>query len=50
MAPTPDISVVVPVYDEAGAAPALAREIAAAFAGRAFEIVFVDDEIGRAHV
>ncbi|MBL8555798.1 MAG: glycosyltransferase family 2 protein [Phenylobacterium sp.] len=39
----PDISVVVPVYDEAGAAPALAREIAAAFAGRAFEIVFVDD-------
>lgn len=33
----------VPVYDEAGAAPALAREIAAAFAGRAVEIVFVDD-------
>ena len=43
MASTPDISVVVPVYDEAGAAPALAREIAAAFAGRSFEIVFVDD-------
>jgi glycosyltransferase involved in cell wall biosynthesis len=40
---TPDISVVVPVFDEAGAAPALAREIAAAFAGRSFEIVFVDD-------
>src|SRR3954447_10443507 len=39
----PDISVVVPVYDEEGAAPALAREIAAAFAGRSFEIVFVDD-------
>ncbi|WP_293901631.1 glycosyltransferase family 2 protein [Phenylobacterium sp.] len=43
MASTPDISVVVPVFDEEGAAPALAREIAAAFAGRAFEIVFVDD-------
>src|SRR3954464_3029859 len=40
---TPNVSVVVPVYDEEGAAPALAREIAAAFAGRSFEIVFVDD-------
>ena len=40
---TPDISVVVPVFDEEGAAPSLAREIAAAFAGRCFEIVFVDD-------
>ena len=39
----PDISIVVPVFDEEGAAPALAREIAAAFAGRNFEIVFVDD-------
>jgi glycosyltransferase involved in cell wall biosynthesis len=38
-----DVSVVVPVYDEEGAAPALAREIAAAFAGRAVEILFVDD-------
>lgn len=43
MARSPDISVVVPVFDEEGAAPALAREIAAAFAGRSFEIVFVDD-------
>ncbi|PZQ60328.1 MAG: dolichol-phosphate mannosyltransferase [Phenylobacterium zucineum] len=43
MASAPDISVVVPVFDEEGAAPALAREIAAAFAGRNFEIVFVDD-------
>lgn len=43
MSDTPDISVVVPVFDEEGAAPALAREIAAAFAGRNFEIVFVDD-------
>jgi dolichol-phosphate mannosyltransferase len=43
MAQTPDISVVVPVFDEAGAAPALAREIAFAFAGRNAEIIFVDD-------
>jgi glycosyltransferase involved in cell wall biosynthesis len=39
----PEISVVVPVFDEEGAAPALAREIAAAFEGRNYEIVFVDD-------
>jgi glycosyltransferase involved in cell wall biosynthesis len=39
----PDISVVVPVFDEEGAAPGLAREIAAAFDGLSFEIVFVDD-------
>jgi glycosyltransferase involved in cell wall biosynthesis len=39
----PDFSIVVPVFDEAGAAPALAREIAAAFAGRSFELIFVDD-------
>ena len=43
MAKAPDISVVVPVFDEEGAAPALARVIAAAFAGRDYEIVFVDD-------
>jgi glycosyltransferase involved in cell wall biosynthesis len=43
MASAPQISVVVPVFDEEGAAPALAREIAAAFKGRSFEIVFVDD-------
>ena len=42
-ASAPQISVVVPVFDEEGAAPALAREIAAAFRGRSFEIVFVDD-------
>ena len=42
-AATPEISVVVPVFDEEGAAPALAREIAAAFVGRDFEIIFVDD-------
>lgn len=43
MASAPEISIVVPVFDEEGAAPALAREIAAAFQGRAFEILFVDD-------
>src|SRR5579864_4458892 len=41
--PLPEVSVVVPVFDEAGAAPALAREIAAAFAGRRYELIFVDD-------
>jgi dolichol-phosphate mannosyltransferase len=39
----PEISVVVPVFDEEGAAPALAREIAAAFEGRDYEMIFVDD-------
>jgi glycosyltransferase involved in cell wall biosynthesis len=39
----PDVAVVVPVFDEEGAAPALAREIATAFAGRSFELIFVDD-------
>ncbi len=43
MTPSPDISVVVPVFDEEGAAPTLAREIAAAFEGRNVEIIFVDD-------
>lgn len=42
----PDVSIVVPVFDESGAAPTLAREIAAAFAGRNFEIVFVNDASG----
>jgi glycosyltransferase involved in cell wall biosynthesis len=40
---SPDVSVVVPVLDEEGAAPDLAREIAAAFAGRNYELIFVDD-------
>ncbi len=39
----PEISIVVPVHNEAGAAGPLAREIAEAFAGRAHEIIFVDD-------
>lgn len=42
-APAPDFSVVVPVFDEGGAAPRLAREIAAAFAGENYEMIFVDD-------
>jgi glycosyltransferase involved in cell wall biosynthesis len=40
---TLELSVVAPVRDEAGAASQLAREIAAALDGRAYEIVFVDD-------
>ena len=39
----PDISVVVPAYNEAGNVVPLAREIAAALDGRNFEIIFVDD-------
>ena len=39
----PQISIVVPVHDEAGAAGQLARDIAAAFTGRSYEIIFVDD-------
>jgi len=42
----PDISIVVPVCDEEGAAAPLAREIADAFAGRRVEIIFVDDASG----
>ena len=38
-----EFSVVVPVRDEAGNAPALAREIAAALDGRSYEMIFVDD-------
>ena len=40
---TPEISVVVPVHDEEGAVGPLAREIAEAFKGRSFEMVFVND-------
>jgi len=43
MSQTPDISVVVPAYNEAGNVVPLAREIADALTGRNFEIVFVDD-------
>jgi glycosyltransferase involved in cell wall biosynthesis len=43
MAQAPDISVVIPVFDEEGAAPGLAREAAKAFVGRSFELIFVND-------
>jgi dolichol-phosphate mannosyltransferase len=42
----PDFSVVVPVYNESGAGPKLAREIAAAFGDRAYEMIFVNDASG----
>ncbi|MGE0046152.1 MAG: glycosyltransferase family 2 protein [Hyphomonadaceae bacterium] len=38
-----EFSIVAPVYNEAGNAAALAREIAAAMDGRSHEIIFVDD-------
>ena len=41
--PSPEVSVVVPVFQEEGAAAPLAREIAAAFSDFDAEIVFVDD-------
>ncbi|MDE2357255.1 MAG: glycosyltransferase family 2 protein [Alphaproteobacteria bacterium] len=44
----PDVSVVVPMFDEAEAAEALVAEIAEAFAGWAFEIIVVDDASGDA--
>jgi dolichol-phosphate mannosyltransferase len=43
MSSDPAISVVVPVRNEAGNIAPLVAEIAAALAGRAFEIVYVDD-------
>jgi dolichol-phosphate mannosyltransferase len=39
----PQISIVVPILNEAGAVVSLAREIAAAFADEIVEIIFVDD-------
>jgi dolichol-phosphate mannosyltransferase len=41
--PAPAVSVVVPVRNEAGNIAPLVAEIEAAFAGRDFEIVYVDD-------
>ncbi len=43
MPETLELSVIVPVRDEAEAVGPLAREIADALAGRAFEMIFVDD-------
>jgi len=40
---SPEVSIVVPVFDEEGAVADLAREIAAAFAGWRCEVIFVDD-------
>ncbi len=40
---SPLISVVVPVHDESGAVVTLAHEIAQAFDGRSYEMIFVDD-------
>jgi glycosyltransferase involved in cell wall biosynthesis len=40
---TPAFSVVAPVFNEEGAVSDLAREIAAAFSGLDYEIIFVDD-------
>jgi dolichol-phosphate mannosyltransferase len=40
---TPEISIVVPAFNEAGAIEDLIAEIAAAFDGRRFEIIVVDD-------
>ncbi len=45
-APTPEISIVVPVFNEAGAVETLALEISTAFAGWRHEMVFVDDASG----
>jgi len=39
----PDVSIIIPVYDEEGAVEGLAREIAAAFDGWNHEILFIDD-------
>ncbi|HXJ02765.1 MAG TPA: glycosyltransferase family 2 protein [Micropepsaceae bacterium] len=43
MSQSVDVSVVVPVKDEAGNVVPLAREIAAALAGERYEAIFVDD-------
>lgn len=40
---SPDVSIVVPMHNEAGNAASLVREIAAALSGRQFEIVAVND-------
>lgn len=41
--PTPDVSVVVPLYNEEENAPLLQAELAKALSGLAHEIIFVDD-------
>ena len=44
--PRPDLSVVVPVYDEAESLPTLADEIRSALGGLTFEVWLVDDGSG----
>ncbi len=41
-----ELSVIAPVFNEAGGVVALAREICAALEGRSFEVIFVDDASG----
>lgn len=43
MTDRPDISVVIPLFNEEENLPILQKELFAALAGRSFEIVFVDD-------
>jgi|SRR5579859_3177151 len=45
---SPEVSIVVPVFNEEGAVESLVREIAAAFAGWRAEILFVNDASGDA--
>ena len=40
---TPEVSIVVPLYDEAGNVRPLWDELSTALAGRCFEVIFVDD-------
>lgn len=43
MSTAPEISLVIPVYNEEESLPILAAEIDAALAGRDYEVIFVDD-------
>jgi len=45
---SPEVSIVVPVFNEEGAVESLVREIVAAFAGWSVEILFVNDASGDA--
>ena len=45
---SPEVSIIVPVFDEEGAVVGLAREIADAFQSWNFEILFIDDASGDA--
>ncbi len=40
----PDISIIIPTYNEAGNLPVLVERLAAALAGRNYELVVVDDD------